>query len=145
MKEKAIKNAISMAINPKTGVIDKEARAVIRAILVGPPDSNGYRPTAQQMYALEILEATDKTDQMRFRAMKAEQEAVGQQYADAVAQATLGLPDGPEKAQALNALRQEFQNLPLSEKLKIEQSTTNVTEKSSFPGHWLQFQDACAD
>lgn len=141
MKEKAIKNAISMAIDPKTGVIDKEARAVIGAILVGPPDSNGYRPTAQQMYALEILEATDKTDQMRFRAMKAEQEAVGQQYADAVAQATLGLPDGPEKAQALNALRQEFQNLPLSEKLKIEQSTTNVTEEITGRG----FRDDAAE
>ena len=130
-----------MASDPQTGVIDKEARAVIGAILVGPPDSNGYRPTAQQMYALEILEATDKTDQMRFRAMKAEQEAVGQQYADAVAQATLGLPDGPEKAQALNALRQEFQNLPLSEKLKIEQSTTNVTEEITGRG----FRDDAAE
>lgn len=141
MKEKAIKNAISMAINPQTGVIDKEARAVIGAILVGPPDSNGYRPTAQQMYGLEILEATDKNDQMRFRAIKAEQEAVGQQYADAVAQATLGLPDGPQKAQALEQIRGQFQNLPLSERLRIEQSTTNVTEEITGRG----FRDDAAE
>ena len=143
MKEKAIKGAISMAIDPRTGVIDKEARAVIGAILVGPPDSNGYRPTAQQMYPLEILEATDKYDQMNFRARKAEQEAVGQQYADVVSQATLGLPDGPEKAQRLQQIRQsgQFQNLPLSEKLKIEQSATNVTEEITGRG----FRDDAAE
>lgn len=141
MKEKAIKNAISMAIDPTTGVIDKEARAVIGAILVGPPDSNGYRPTAQQMYGLEILEATDENDQRRFRAIKAEREAIGQQYADAVAQATLGLPDGPEKAQALEQIRGQFQNLPLSERLRIEQSTTNVTEEITGRG----FRDDAAE
>ena len=129
MKETAIKNAISMAMDPQTGVIDREARAVIGSILVGPPDSNGYRPTAQQMYALEILEATDKTDQMNYRARKAQQEAVGQRYADEVAGATLGLPDGPEKAARLEQIRGQYQGqLPLSEMLKIEQSTTNVTE-----------------
>jgi hypothetical protein len=129
MKETAIKNAISMAMDPQTGVIDREARAVIGSILVGPPDSNGYRPTAQQMYALEILEATDRTDQMNYRARKAQQEAVDQRYADEVAGATLGLPDGPEKAARLEQIRGQYQGqLPLSEMLKIEQSTTNVTE-----------------
>ena len=129
MKENAIKSAISMAMDPQTGVIDREARAVIGSILVGPPDSNGYRPTAQQMYGLEILEATDKYDQMNYRARKAQQEAVGQQYADAIAGATLGLPDGPEKGAVLEQIRSQYKGqLPLSEMLKIEQSTTSVTE-----------------
>jgi len=129
MKENAIKRAISMAMDPQTGVIDREARAVIGSIVVGPPDSNGYRPTAQQMYGLEILEATDKTDQMNYRARKAQQEEVGQRYADAIAGATLGLPDGPEKGARLEQIRAQYQGqLPLSEMLKIEQSTTNVTE-----------------
>jgi hypothetical protein len=142
MKEEAIRRAYAMAIDPKTGVVDKELRAVLSRILVGPPDANGNRATAGQMYGLELLEQADKSDQQIYRARRAEQEAVGQQYADAVAEATIGLPDGPEKAQILAEIRGQYdKKLPLSERLRIEQSTTNVTEAITGRG----FRDDAAE
>ena len=128
MKEKALKAAMAMAVDPTTGVANDQLRTVLGAIVVGPPDANGNRASAGQLYPLEFLENNDKYDQIRQRQRKAAIENRELQYADAVAQATIGMPDGPEKGAALAQLREQFKDLPFSSRLKVEQSTTAVTE-----------------
>jgi rare lipoprotein A (peptidoglycan hydrolase) len=114
MKVKAIQLAQQLlADSPE--LADKLAN-----IPVGPPDEQGYRPTAAQLYPLELMEADDKYGEMRRRAQERELAPIREALSDEIANIGLTMEDGPGKLEAIQGIlnKPEYQRLPFADKLE---------------------------
>jgi hypothetical protein len=128
-KQQAIQSASAMAVDA-SGRPDQGMRSLLGAIPIGPPDANGVRQTAGQLLGLELFESNDKYDQIRYRQQQQQQEQLGQALGGAVAEATLGMPDGEGKKAVIDAVLNDprFAALNPLEKLKAIKEATSVSE-----------------
>lgn len=128
-KREAILSAAAMAADAE-GKPDAGMRALLGAIPIGPADANGVRQTALQMLGPDFLESNDKVDQIRYRQRQQAQEQLADAFGSEAAAATMNLPDGPDKGDAIKSLMEDkrFQALSPLEKLKAIKEATSVTE-----------------
>ena len=112
--------AIQLAQQQLTGAGEFEAARALGATPVGPPDENGFRPTAAQMYGLELMEADDKYGEIRRRAQERELAPVREALSNEIAEIGLTMEDGPGKLEAIQGIlkKSEYASLPYADKLE---------------------------
>ena len=128
-KQEAIIRAVAMATDAN-GVVDEGMRRLLGAIPIGAPDANGVRPLAAQILGPEIFEFNDRVDQIRYRQQQQAQERLRNDFGSAVAELTMGMPDGPEKGDVIANLLNDprFTGLSELERLKAINEATSVAE-----------------
>lgn len=118
-KTKAIEGVLAVA--DRFG--NTKLREVVLGTQIGPPDKYGYRAQAASFLAQEAIDSEMKYGDYFYKKQQQDQERLGQTYQSEIFDKTYGLPDGPERLRAIETLRQDprFQNLPVSQKLELEQ------------------------
>ena len=86
------------------GAGDKELYRILQSAAAGPVDKNGRRAPAGELYGIEMLEEGHKIGQAMWQQQQRRDEQGMQAFQDELAAATYGMPDGPEKAQAIQAV-----------------------------------------
>jgi hypothetical protein len=127
VKQQAIEQLLAIA----NADGNEELKRLALSIPVGPPDSTGFRQPAAGMFAQEALDSEIKYGEVAYKRQQRRQEELGRSYQDQLIQATYGLPDGPERLRAIEALRNDpkFQELPLSQRLELEQKASGTIDK----------------
>lgn len=103
-----------------------ELKRILLSTEVGPPDKNGRRALAGEFYGIEILEEGGKIAQAAWQQQQRNTEQGLQGFESELAVVTQGMPDGPERGQAINALIGKYQKLglPLN---RLMESTKNMS------------------
>ena len=103
-----------------------ELKRILLSTEVGPPDKNGRRALAGEFYGIEILEEGGKIAQAAWQQQQRNTEQGLQRFESELAVVTQGMPDGPERGQAINALIGKYQkaNVPLN---RLMESTKNMS------------------
>jgi hypothetical protein len=128
MKRKALEQARQLLrVGGETQLAD-----MLLKVPVGPPDATGYRATAGEAYGLDILEADDKFGEIARRQKDRAEEALGELAADQIAEISLNMDDGPEKAAAIKSVlnQDQFRNgLSLVKRLELAQKANKLGEE----------------
>ena len=103
-----------------------ELKRILLSTEVGPPDKNGRRALAGEFYGIEILEEGGKIAQAAWQQQQRNTEQGLQRFESELAVVTQGMPDGPERGQAINALIGKYQKVgvPLN---RLMESTKNMS------------------
>jgi hypothetical protein len=126
MKRKAIEQARQVLLAGK----ETDLANMLLKVPVGPPDGNGIRATAGAAYALDIMEADDKYGEIQRRRQARVEEAVGDEISDRIAQISLEMDDGPEKAAAIEQVLndEKYRDLSFAKKLELASQTNKLGE-----------------
>lgn len=118
-KQKALDELLAVANSRE----DKELLRLLQNSSILPADKNGFRPPVWMSSPTANYDSEIKYGELAYKRKQREKEELGSQYQDAVIQQTYQLPDGPERLEAIEKLRNDprFQGLPLNDKLELEQ------------------------
>ena len=133
MKLKAIQAARQML----TEQGELEGAKALGAIPVGPPDEAGWRPTAAQMFPLELMEGDDKYGEIRRRTRERELEPLKDELGAQVSQIGIEMEDGPDKLQAIQGLINDpkYAAIPLADRLELVGKTNKLGEEILSQGY----------
>lgn len=101
-------------------------------IAVGAPDKDGFRPSAAMVLGPDLIIANDKISDIQWKEYQHGQEMQGTQFDNDVANAVMGLDDGPAKQAALNALMNSPKYAGLSTARKLQGANSVSTQAADF-------------
>ena len=109
---------------------DGELKRLVESMLLGPVRKDGTRTPGVFTFPTIGLDAEIKYGELAYKRKQREREQLGSRYQDLIIQNTYQVPDGPERLAALEQLRNspEFADLPLNEKLELEQKTSTTVD-----------------
>jgi len=148
----AIERLRVMAMTPgEQGGVRLQGLAEVIDRIPVPLDAAGNAQPAGAFFQQEKIDTEIKYGE-HFRRQQDRQEAdLLERYAGEVAQATMGLPDGPEKAAAIKAIddKPEYQSLPVLGRLEAQQKSQNLSEdlttRQFDPGEMANFLAGAQD
>ena len=131
-QRKAIEHAVGLAVaNGRPELVQQLGNIPVGPVQV---DKNGkpFQATAAQMFGPDMFLQMDKFGSIVRRNKEEASKALGDQYANNLANTALSVPEGPDRAAAIQALRSkpEYQTLGLADKLKAEESINGLINKS---------------
>jgi hypothetical protein len=103
-----------------------ELKRILLSTEVGPPDKNGRRALAGEFYGIEMFEEGNKIAQATWQQQQRAADQGVQTFESELAVVTQGMPDGPERGQAINNLVRKYQRagVPLN---RLMESTKNMS------------------
>jgi hypothetical protein len=108
-----------------------ELKRILLSTEVGPPDKNGRRALAGEFYGIEMFEEGNKIAQATWQQRQRVVDQGVQSFESELADITQGMPDGPERGQAINSLVKKYQatktnpnGVPLN---RLMESTKNMS------------------
>ena len=135
-QRKAFDHAVALAVaNGRPELVERLANVPVGPIQVGR-DGKPFQATAAQMFGPDMFLQMDKFGSIIRKQKEEASKALGQTYENQLAETVLSLPEGPERAAAIQAVRQngQFAGLGLAEKLKAEENINGLASKSQAMG-----------
>lgn len=87
---------------------DQEFTRILQSVAAGPMDKDGRRAPAGELYGIEMLEEGNKIGQAMWQQRQRQDEQGMQAFQDELAGITYNMPDGPEKAAAIQSLIDKY-------------------------------------
>lgn len=85
-----------------------ELRRILLNVEAGPVGKDGRRALAGELYGIEMFESNNKISQTLWQQSQRQTEQGVQQFESELANITYGMPDGPQRGQAINDLVQKY-------------------------------------
>ena len=114
-----------------------ELARIVGGAEVGPIGKDGRRPTAAEMFGLEMLESRHKYGQMLWQEQQRTQQQGLQAFQSELATITFGVPDGPDRGAAIQQLIRKYEfnpntnpgGIPTFELMKAAEEASGVGDK----------------
>lgn len=119
---------------------DDQLKRLAKGLMIGPRDKNGIRAAAEFFSPTTVFDSEIKYGELGYKRAQREREQLASQYQDLVIQETNRLPDGPERLDALERIRgdKRFADLPLNQKLELEQKTSKTIDEVNTLGRSVE-------
>ena len=105
---------------------NSELKMLTMGIQMGPPDKNGVRARAADLFGIEAIDAEMKYGEFKYKQEELAKRELSPRFQDELISQTYGLPDGPDRLQRIEALMNDprFAGLSMNEKLELAQKTS---------------------